>query len=257
MEERELGLELLDLRIGYGGESLKLNPLNARVAPGELVALIGRNGVGKSTLLRTIAGEIPPCEGGVVLNGMGVWGMSLRQRAKQLAFAPSSLGADGDLVVRDAVRMARYPHRGWLSRWAAEDAERVEKALGEAGVAALASRRVGELSDGERQRVSLAMLLAQGSSVLVLDEPSAHLDVVARAEVAKTLRGVAHGTGRAVLYSTHDLDAAMGFADRLWVLDGEGLSVCTPGEALGTGLFARAFGQEWARLWRAQWRGEA
>lgn len=244
----ENGLALHGVEVGYAADCPLLGPLDAVLPQGELVALLGRNGTGKSTLLRTLAGDIPPLAGAVLVGPERLGHLSGRKRAQLLAFAPSHLRADGSLSVCQLVMLGRYPHVGWLRSGHDADREAVARAMRMVGVHTLADRRLASLSDGERQRASIALCLAQGAPVLLLDEPSAYLDVSGRAELVHLLRELAHEQGRAVLFSTHDLGTALEYADRLWVIHEGTMRDIRPQEAIGSGLIDAVFSTECVRF---------
>jgi iron complex transport system ATP-binding protein len=186
--------------------------------PGQFTYLLGPNGAGKSTLLRTLVGSQPSLDGRILLNGQDLHRLSSRKRAQQLSVVLTDRVDVGMLTVRALVGLGRAPHTGWFSVMDEDDRNTVEWALKSAGADALAHRQVAELSDGERQRVLIARALAQRPSVLVLDEPTAFLDLTRRVELIALLRRLVDETALAVLMSTHDLDLALRTADQIWLV---------------------------------------
>lgn len=241
-------LRTRDLRIGHGGRAL-LSDLVLAAAPGTFTCVLGRNGVGKSTLLRTLAGLQPPLHGQVLLEGDDVHRLAPQARARRLAVVLTERAAAGALRVEEAVALGRLPHTDWLGRRTQEDDDAVAGALADVGAEALRGRLLGSLSDGERQRVMVARALAQQPALLVLDEVTAFLDLPGRVAVMSRLRDLARRRRMCVLLSSHDLDLSLQFADELWVLGGQGkLAVGLPEDLVLGGVIAEAFDSEHARF---------
>jgi iron complex transport system ATP-binding protein len=205
-----------NLSVGYPGRAV-LSGLDLELRAGELVCLLGPNVAGKSTLLRSLAGLMPPLSGRLWLAGREADALSAAARARRTAIVLAGNREAGHLTVEELAALGRYPHTGWSGRLAPEDREAIRRGLEEAGVLELRARPCDELSDGERQRAMLARALAQDPAVLLLDEPTAFLDLPRRVEAMRFLREAARRRGRAVLLSTHDLDLALRAADRLWL----------------------------------------
>lgn len=219
--------------------------IDAAVAAGECVCLVGPNGAGKSTLLKTLAGMLRPLAGRVLVGGETVHGLRPKELARHLGVVLTDRVQAGALSAFALVALGRYPYTGWTGRLTPEDEERVRRALEAVGVDDLASRSVLELSDGERQKVMIARALAQDPELMILDEPTAFLDLPRRVEVLRLLRNLAHRESKAVLLSTHDLDLALRTADRIWVLArGGGLRGGVPEDLVLGGAFESAFQSE-------------
>ncbi len=229
------------LSIGYPQRTI-LTHLNAELQAGEIVCLIGPNGAGKSTLLRTLAGMQPPLAGQVLLRGDDISKLDARERAKRLSVVLTERVDVGTLTAYALVSLGRYPHTDWTGKLSEHDDEVIHWALAAVGAADFAQRDIHELSDGERQKVLIARALAQEPAVMLLDEPTAYLDLPRRVEIMRTLRDLAHTTGRAILLSTHDLDLALRSADRVWLLPTGGtLQVGAPEDLVLNGAFEAAF----------------
>ena len=185
---------------------------------GELVCLLGPNGSGKSTLLRTIAGMQRPLAGSVELLGHDVRTRTPEWLARHLSIVLTEPIDAGALTARELVGLGRYPFTDWLGRLTAVDRERIDAAIAAVGAEAIADRRVRSLSDGERQRVLIARALAQEPKLVILDEPTAYLDLPRRIETLGLLRRLVRENGVSVLLSTHHLDLALSHADRVWLL---------------------------------------
>jgi iron complex transport system ATP-binding protein len=210
--------------------------------PGDFICLLGPNGSGKSTLLRTLCGLLPPLTGEVRLEGVLMSCLSPRETAKRLSMVFTQRPAVGMMSVADLVAMGRYPYTDWTGRLGLDDKKAVARAMADVGVASLARRPMRELSDGERQKVMIARALAQEPRIMLLDEPTAFLDLPRRVELMSLLRDLAHESGRAVLLSTHDLDLALRCADRLWLLaPGGSLTQGAPEDMVLDGSVERIF----------------
>ncbi len=239
--------DLLDLghvSVRYGDRPA-LRDVSLRVGPGELVALAGPNGSGKSTLLRAAAGLERPEGGRVLLGGADLKGLSLKERALRVGWMPQEEPWGDDLPVLDYVRYGRHPHLPPLGSESPDDLEEVERALEMVGAAEFRDRRVWSLSGGERQRVRLARVLAQRAPLVLLDEPTAHLDVGHQLDVLERVRAAARSERIAVVAALHDLNLAARFASRVAVL-AHGRMVADGGAAdvLSEELLARVWGVE-------------
>ena len=214
------------LSIGYGrGRKAPLilaAGLDLTLAAGELVCLIGPNGAGKSTLLRTLAGLQAPLCGKVSLEGKDLWRMDARERARRLAVVLSAPVDVGLLEARELVALGRHPHSGWSGRLEQRDEMVIDAALAAVDAEEFAWQPCDSLSDGQRQKIHIARALAQEPQVLLLDEPTAWLDLARRAEIMALLHRLTREQGCAVLLSTHDLEPALRHADQLWLLGDDG-----------------------------------
>jgi iron complex transport system ATP-binding protein len=234
-------LHTSDLSIGHGSAVL-LSGIQLELQEGTLTALIGVNGIGKSTLLRTLAGLQEPLNGQVTMRGQILANMSSAERARQVSIVLTGRPITGFLDVGTLVSLGRQP---WTGRWgtlSADDRSRVTQALARTKAEHLRTRSIGTCSDGECQQVLIARALAQATPVMLLDEPTAFLDLPNRANIVRMLRSIAHEERKAVLFSTHDLQLALDLCDRLVLLRREGaIWQGTPAEALASGELARAF----------------
>lgn len=216
-----ISLIVSELSVGYPRNPLLLSNLSFAASGGELIALLGRNGTGKSTLLKILAGDLNFSTGSIRLNGKDLASFSVRQRAEHIAYSPSRLQFEPLTRVEELVAFGRFAARGWLKPLQPTDRAIIEKALEAVNLVPLRRSYLSEISDGERQRASIALALAQTASLLLLDEPTAYLDYLARQELVALLQAVAHSQKRLVLYTTHDLSLAINYADRfLWIADG-------------------------------------
>jgi len=215
-----------------------------RAAAGEVIALAGPNGAGKSTLLALLAGWLPPQAGRVTLDGEPLRGLSARRRARRLAYLPQQVAPLYDPLVEDVVSAGRFPHRAAWAALGPDDRRAIDAALAATGTTDIRHRRLSTVSGGERQRVLVASALAQDPAVLLLDEPTASLDLHRQVEVFRLLRRVAR-SGRAVVVVTHDLNLASLYADRiLLMVGGHIVRRGAPAEVLTAEALRRAYGPD-------------
>jgi iron complex transport system ATP-binding protein len=234
--------ETCDLTCSYDTRTV-FEHLNLEVRAGEVLALIGPNGVGKSTLLRALARLLKPKYGKVLLAGRNLWQISSGEAARKLAFAGQSDGEGWPATVEQVIALGRSPHRGWLLPLNSQDRQVIERAIALTGLDDLRHRLVTELSGGEQQRVILARILAQEPKVLLLDEPTSHLDLKYQTSILGLLRQLARHEGITVVLSLHDLNLAALYADRLALLsEGQIAIVGTPVEVLTAENLARVYG---------------
>ena len=228
------------------GEAL-LDSIELSVNPGEMVALIGRNGTGKSTLLKSMIGLLAPLGGECLLEGRPFGEYSLPERARRVSFVSSQLTQLPSLTVGELVGLGRMPHTGWMGRLTSEDRNLIEQALSEVQMSAFIDRKLDCLSDGERQRAMIARAFAQDTPLMVLDEPTAFLDIPNTYDLIALLSRFRDG-GRSIVYSTHDLETAMQCADKMWVIH-EGRILEGAPEDLGmSGLFNDLFSSSGIRF---------
>lgn len=219
-----------------------MRDINLHLNVGEMVCLLGPNGAGKSSLLRTLTGLQPALDGVIYVQDKNLGQQSAAQLAKHLAVVLTERIDVGNLTVYDMVALGRYPYTNWLGHLSRDDQVIILSAMSQTRCAILADRNINELSDGERQRVMIARALAQMTPVLVLDEPTAFLDLPRRIEVIRLLYSLARETQRAVLVSTHELDLALRYADRLWLIDEIGQFIQGyPDELKSNGTLKRVF----------------
>lgn len=232
--------------------------LDLELRPAEMVCLIGPNGAGKSTLLRTLAGMEKPLSGTIWLDGQNLHSLPPLELAKRLAIVLTGRVESPLLTARELVALGRHPYTDWLGRLTQDDENAVQHAMQLTDTLRFSARPLAQLSDGERQKVMIARALAQilpaentsrPSNVLLLDEPTAFLDLPRRVELLQLLRRLAHQTRISILLSTHDLDLALRLADRLWLLSSTGtFQTGIPEELALNGALAEVFQSEGANF---------
>lgn len=219
---KEPALKLIQLEIGHqqkgGRKIVLLPPINSELPQTGLVALAGINGAGKTTLLKTITGLHQPVCGSIEVFGMQLNRLSRTELAKMVSLVLTDIADDFYLRTEDVVAMGRYPHLGFWGKLKTEDKIIVEDAMNKCGIAHLKGRRLISLSDGERQKTFIAKALAQDTPLIVLDEPSAFLDYPGKLELMTLLRTLVSEQQKTILFSSHDLDLLMRFADQLWLI---------------------------------------
>ena len=248
MEPTGAILGVQDLSIGYpacGRKGGRLyGALSLALRPGELTCLLGPNGAGKSTLLRTLGGLQRPLGGRVTWQGRPLERYGARERSRLLGVVLTDRSQAGGLRVRELVEMGRYPYTGFFGRLDATDRRAADEAIEAVGMTAKADSYVAELSDGERQKAMIAKTLAQQCPVILLDEPTAFLDVASRIEIMELLHRLACLQRKTVLLSTHDVGQALRLSDRIWLLSrAEGFCCGTPEDLALSGRMDLYFGR--------------
>jgi iron complex transport system ATP-binding protein len=219
--------------------------INVKLHSGEVVCLLGPNGSGKSTLIRTLAGLHPKLDGNISLYGQDLTGFTIKDIAKKVSTVLTDRVTVGNLSVYELVSFGRSPYTGWLGELKPEDRESVEWAIEATGINKFVDRDILRLSDGERQKVMMARASEQDTSTILLDEPTAHLDLPNRVEIIRLLRELAHETKKGILLSTHELDLALKAADTLWLISTNGKLVTgTPEDLVLDGTFESVFRQD-------------
>ncbi|OUD01351.1 ABC transporter ATP-binding protein [Streptomyces swartbergensis] len=227
--------------VGYGARTV-IDDLDVAIPPGVITTIIGPNGCGKSTLLRTLSRLLKPSKGTVVLDGDDIARLRTRDVARKLGLLPQAPVAPEGLTVADLVARGRHPHQSWLRQWSSDDADVVERALAMTGVSDLADRPVDALSGGQRQRVWISMTLAQGTDLLLLDEPTTYLDLAHAMDVLDLVDDL-HESGCTVVMVLHDLNLAARYSDNLIVMrEGSILAQGHPRDVLTAELLQEAFG---------------
>ncbi|MDP4217300.1 MAG: ABC transporter ATP-binding protein [Bacteroidota bacterium] len=248
MNNQTLLLRARALRVGYSS-TVVAGPLDVDLFEGRLICLLGPNGSGKSTLLRTLAGLQPPLGGKLEIDGATAARLSPPELARKISLVLTDPVRNSNLTAKALVSLGRYPYSGWLGTLGEADLTVIEWAMKAAGVSSFQQRKLITLSDGESQKVMLARALAQDTPLMMLDEPTAHLDLPSRIQLMQLLHQLVRRTRKGILVSTHELDLALQVADEIWLLrDKGGFDRGAPEDLVLTGVFGEAFYKEGIRF---------
>jgi iron complex transport system ATP-binding protein len=244
-----------NLNIGYAAAQPLFRDLNLSLLAGELVCFMGPNGIGKSTLIKTMAGLQQPLQGTIII------GSSSAETEKKLSVVLTDRITATNMTVKELVAYGRYPYMNWSAKLTKQDEEAMEQAIALTRTHQLVNKQIGQLSDGQMQMVMIARALAQQTPLLLLDEPTAHLDLNNRVEIMNLLRELAHTTGKGILIATHELDLALQTADRIWLTGKEqNLLTGIPEDLVLDGSFDeifrfKGFDLKTGKVFHKPWRG--
>ncbi len=233
---------LNNLSIGYtakGNEKVVANQLHGVIRAGELTCLLGQNGIGKSTLLRTLSAFQPKLSGSVLLHGREIDSYTDKELSRMIGVVLTEKPDVQNMSVMELVSMGRSPYTGFWGTLTSEDRQIVDEAIQLVGIVSLEGRMVHTLSDGERQKVMIAKALAQQTPVIYLDEPTAFLDFPSKVEIMQLLHRLAQDEQKTIFLSTHDVELALQIADCLWLMEPTGLSVGSPLQLAAQGVLSR------------------
>lgn len=234
-------IRIENISLGYGTRTL-LEGVTTHFEAGTLTALIGRNGAGKSTLLRALAGLEPLQAGAITIGGQSIAELDGAEAARRVAFVATDKVRIANLPCEDLVALGRAPYTNWIGRLQAVDREIVADALAKVGMSEFAHKTMDRMSDGECQRVMIARALAQQTPVILLDEPTAFLDMPNRYELCRLLQRLAHDEQKVILFSTHELDIATKMCDAIALIDTPQLLHQPASEMVAGGAIERLFG---------------
>ena len=255
-------IEIKNLALGFNNDSREkviFENINASASAGELIAVIGSNGRGKSTLLKSIAGLIPifrkqnsrssdsnntssaGTNGQILYNGRMIEAFSHKELSQMISFVASHTERANHLSVKDMLSINCYYKTNWLGTITESDNNRISEALAMVGLAGFEERNSFGLSDGEYQRATIAAAIVQDSSIIILDEPTAFLDIANRFIITKLLQEIAHKTGKLIIFSTHDLQLAIDMSDKIWLMASDGFYNDTPASLMESGAFEKLF----------------
>jgi len=237
-------LTLDSLEIGYFAgrhRNVLLPPLSAVANKGELIAVIGKNGIGKSTLLRTITGLQPGLGGEIMFRGKNIRQYSRMDLAQEVGYISTEIIKVSNMKVFDMVSLGRFPHTNWIGRIDREDEKIILDSINKTSMAAYCNRFVSELSDGERQKVMIARILAQDTGIMVMDEPTAFLDIGSKYEILHLMHRLSRESQKTIIFSTHDLHMAISQADKIWLILDDHLKEGAPEDLVIEGDFNHLF----------------
>lgn len=229
-----------NLTLGYGSRTL-IDSLSGEIRRGHLTALVGRNGTGKSTLLRAIAQLGDIASGEIFIDGKELSHISPSEMASKVALVTTDKVRIANLRCRDVVALGRAPYTNWIGRMQEQDNEIVEQSLAAVGMSDYADKTMDRMSDGECQRIMIARALAQQTPIILLDEPTAFLDMPNRYELCTLLRGLAHRENKSILFSTHELDIALELCDSIALIAPPQMHILPTEEMIRSGHIERLF----------------
>ena len=242
-----VALQANNLNIGYQDGSkthLVAGPLNAKLNKGELACIMGPNGIGKSTFIRTIAGLQNPFSGAVVINKVNIHQVQNKERAKLLSVVLTGRPTSNFMTVRDLVELGRYPHTNWQHALGANDKLIVDRAIEAVGLVSESEKLVAELSDGNAQKAMIARALAQDAELIVLDEPTVHLDLRNKLMVLQLLAELSREYNKSILLASHDLNMMSQLADKLWLFQEDKIIIGIPEDLMNNGIVEEVLGTE-------------
>ena len=238
-------LQTENLVIGYTTKKKKiiiLKELNLILEKGKLISLLGANGTGKSTLLRTLSNIQPAIKGQVWLEGKKLNDYASKELARKMSIVLSEKSTVSNIIVLELLRLSRSPYTNWLGITNKNDKEIINNALKLTHTEKFINQAIGKLSDGEYQRVMIARALVQDTNIIILDEPTAHLDVLSRMEIMNLLRSLAQRTKKSILVATHEIELAMQISHEIWLIDNkQNLETGIPEDLILKGVFEKAF----------------
>ncbi len=246
-EKKHLVMEASNLTIGYQSKkktTLVSEKINFSISEGELVGLVGTNGIGKSTLLRTLARMQPSLQGCIHINDILLENFSSIQLANEMSVVLTEAPVSRNLTVLELVSLGRQPYTNWVGKLSTTDKEIIHLALKATETETLVQQKCFELSDGQLQRVMIARAIAQDTPLILLDEPTTHLDLYHRAYILKLLKKLADESSKTILFSTHEIDLAIQLSDKIIVMTPEATFFNTPENLIETKCFDSIFPKE-------------
>ena len=245
--ESKIILQASKISIGYTSKKVKniiASNIDLSLEKGKLIALIGANGIGKSTLLRTITGIQKPISGTVVLNGKNIHELDALTLAQNLSVVLTEKLPPSNLTVWELIALGRQPYTNWIGKLTDNDIEKINEAIQLTQIGHLTSRKHYEISDGQLQIVLIARALAQDTPLIILDEPTTHLDLLHKVTLLKLLKKLTQETGKSILFSTHDIDMAIQLSDEMIIMTPENVVQNQPCNLILKGSFNTLFQDE-------------
>ena len=233
-----------DLSIGYQNKkkvAVIASAVGFSITQGTLVALVGSNGIGKSTLLKSLTAMLPPLSGSLQIDAKEITAYSSLELSSKLSVVLTEAPASKNLTVLELVSLGRQPHTNWMGKLTKNDKDIIQQALEDTDLASLKNKNCFELSDGQLQRVYIARALAQDTPLIVLDEPTTHLDVYHRASVVTLLKRLTQEKNKTILFSTHEIDLAIDISDKMLVMTSQKIIFDSPHNLIEQGSFNLLF----------------
>lgn len=241
---KHIVLNVKGLTVGYENKQQQnrvAQDINFELKSGELVALIGANGIGKSTLIRTLTKNQPALDGSIEVNTTNLSELNIHDLAKVLSVVFSKNQTSHNYTVQETIALARYPYTNWLGSLTSEDLQQIQRAIDLLNLNDLKDKKCHELSDGQLQKVMIARALAQDTDIIILDEPTTHLDIYHKAYILKLLKQLAERTNKTILFSTHEINTALRLSDKLIVMHDKGTDFGSPKELANAQVFDKLF----------------
>jgi iron complex transport system ATP-binding protein len=255
IDGRMKALELTGLKIGYNAGKGKVKPIgpliNFDASEGELIALLGANGIGKSTLLRTIIHLLPPLSGKITIRGKIQSEIKREEYSTLLSFVSTEPVRVSNLSVYQLVALGRFPYTNWIGKITAIDKNIIEESLELVNLTRLKALSIDEISDGERQRAMIARALAQNTPIILLDEPTAYLDLINKYEIVRILRDLAQTKQKTIIFSTHELNIALSQVDKIWLMNSNEVKQGAPEDLIFDNSISQLFGNKLEFNWQS------
>jgi len=220
-------VNISNLTVGYDKKPL-LKDINLASKSGTMIGLFGRNGQGKSTLLKTISGLLTPLSGRFIFEGKDILALSEKERAKVLSIVSTTQNNIGGITVKDFIAFGRFPYTNWFGMNTYKDFQEIDHAITLCKLERLAHRNYDELSDGEKQKVNIARAISQDTPLIILDEPTVHLDLINKVEVFKLLKELSSNHNKTIIISTHQIEYALQICDEIWFIHNKEIQAYTP-----------------------------
>ena len=246
-ENNHIALKIENLSIGYASKkerSIIASNLNMEIEKGAFVCLLGKNGIGKSTLLRTLSKIQPSFDGEILLNDIPLHNYSANELAQKISLVLTEKLPESNLTVFELIALGRQPYTNWIGKLSGKDIEKINLSMKQTHIEHLSNSKFYELSDGQLQRVLISRALAQDTDIIILDEPTAHLDVQHKMETFQLLKNLAKELHKTILVSTHEIHQAIQSANELWLMTDDNLIVGEPQELINNGNIEKLFTSE-------------
>jgi len=247
INNRHIILKSEQLSIGYKTKKKQItiaSSINFELEKGKLVCLLGKNGIGKSTLLKTISKVQPKLSGKLSINDTSIAELSAQAYSKKMSLVLTERIPESNLTVYELIALGRQPYTNWLGTLTNEDKKHIHKAIEEVHIEKIIDKKCDELSDGQLQKVMIARALAQNTELIILDEPTAHLDIHHKLEVFNLLQSLTKELGKTIIISTHEVQLALQLANELWLLNDDEFTAGAPNELIEQGYLDRLFSSQ-------------
>lgn len=233
-------INISNLTIGYQKCAI-ISDISVTAMPNEMICIIGRNGQGKSTLIKTLCKLLPPISGKIEVNQQNLSKLDDNEFSKLISVVLTSKIAIYNTTVTEFVAYGRYPYTNWIGKLTDNDQVIIDNAITLCDINHLINRDFDSLSDGEKQKVNIARAIAQQTPIIILDEPTAHLDLVNNIEIFKLLQRLAHDFGKTIIFSTHHMEMALQLSDKIWVVNNNSIQADSPTKIIEKGVISELF----------------